>query len=97
MPKATKKTNGTVVSDTESKESGQLSQSSSSESSDPYNSDTSDSGTKAQQAEVHRDNHGPPSEETALDLFYKEKKRVDARPITCVIHKKTLRLFFDTM
>ena len=89
--KAMKKTKGTVVSDTESEESVQLSQSSSSE------SDTSDSGTEAQQAEVQRDDHGPPSEEMALDLSYKEKKPVDARPITCVIDKKTLRLFFDIM
>ena len=97
MPKATKKTMSMGLSDTESEESGQLSQSSSSESSDPYDSDTSGSGTEAQQAEVQGYDHGPPSEETALDLFYKEKKLVDATPTTCVIHKKTLRLFFDTM
>ena len=60
MPKAKKKTKGTVVSDTKSEESGQLSQRSSSESSDTYDSDTSDLGTEAQQAEVQRDDHRAP-------------------------------------
>ena len=97
MPKARTKTKGVAVSESESEESGQLSRGSSDESDDSYDSGTSGSEAEAQTAEVQRDDHGPPSEEVALDLFYKEKKRVDAKPITCIIHKNTFMLYFEAM
>ena len=93
MPKATKKTKGTLA-ESESETTTGYDTTSGSESPDQSES-SSDSEEESEQ--VTRDDHGPPSNKTALDSFYKEKKRVDDRPVTCVIHKKTMKLFFNTM
>ena len=74
-------------------ESGELSNSSTDSSDSSDSSDLSSEDVEVREEPV-RDDHGPPSNEAALSTFYRDKKRVDAREVSCVIHKKTLDLYF---
>ena len=100
MPKAKKKSQRQDKDKESEEETGELS-SSSSESNSDTSSDTSsesssESGGEAETSQP-RDDLGPPTNENALDVFYKTRKRVDAREVTCVINKKTISFFFNTM
>ena len=98
MPKVKKKR---VRPDPDSEsEVGQLSDSSSGSSSSD-SSDLSDSSSESEeetQGETTvRDDHGPPTNETTLNHFYKDKKRVDAKEVSLVLHKRTYDLYFKDM
>ena len=90
MPKAKGKT-PCVVEDTESEDDTGSTESEESE-------DTSSSSPEDEvDSDTKEDAHGPPSHSDALTEFYRNKKRVDSKEVTCVLHNKTLGMYFKTM
>ena len=65
-------------------------------SNDSKDSSSSDEDVKDETIPL-RDDHGPPCNDTALDNFYKKKRRVNYRDVSCVINKKTFGLYFKSM
>ena len=66
------------------------------DSSESSSSSSSDSEPE-DEAPPSRDDHGPPNDEEALAKFFEKNKRVDAKEVTCVLSKGSLRLYFHTM
>ena len=46
---------------------------------------------------ITRDDHGPPANEETLKDVYERNKRIDAKDVTCVLSKPSLKLYFDTV
>ena len=60
-------------------------------------SESSESSSSEEEGVPSRDDLGPPTSETTLSQFYSKNKRVDERPVTCVLNKTSLKLYFSTM
>ena len=68
------------------------------ESEEDSDEDSDSSSTEEDEEEDHKsDAHGPTSSPGALEAYYAAKKRVDAKDVTCVLHPKTLSLYFKKM
>ena len=73
------------------------SESESEEDTDESEESSSSSDDEEEDSDVKVDDHGPPTSTDALEEFYGNRKRVDAKEVSCVLHNKTLGLYFKTM